>query len=169
MSQHSRAVRIHSPGGAETMVLDTVTVGDPGPGEVRIRHHAVGLNFIDVYQRTGLYPLPMPLALGMAGAGVIEAVGDEDLTIIYINELSESAISSLLAVSRSGNLVVVEPFYQGTTAQLFHQEALAADIRIAFEGIPREFSHSYGSFSDQMTRAGFSTEAIRARILRHLQ
>ena len=75
MSQHSRAVRIHTPGGAEQMVLDTVEVGDPGPGEVRIRHRAIGLNFIDVYQRTGLYPLPMPLALGMEGAGVIEAVG----------------------------------------------------------------------------------------------
>lgn len=99
---------------------------------------------------------------------VIEAVGNEDLTIIYINELSESAISSLVAVSGSGNLVVVEPFYQGTTAQLFYQEALAADIRISFEGIPREFSHSYGSFSDQMTRAGFSTAATRSRILRHL-
>jgi NADPH2:quinone reductase len=75
MSQHSRAVRIHTPGGAEQMVLDTVEVGDPGPGEVRIRHRAIGLNFIDVYQRTGLYPLPMPLALGMEGSGVIEAVG----------------------------------------------------------------------------------------------
>ena len=75
MSQHSRAVRIHTPGGAEQMVLDTVEVGDPGPGEVRIRHRAIGLNFIDVYQRTGLYPLSMPLALGMEGSGVIEAVG----------------------------------------------------------------------------------------------
>ena len=51
-------------------------MGDPGPGEVRIRHHACGLNFIDVYQRTGLYPLDLPHALGMEAAGVIEAVGD---------------------------------------------------------------------------------------------
>jgi NADPH2:quinone reductase len=50
-------------------------VGDPGPGEIRIRHKAVGLNFIDVYQRTGLYPLPMPLNLGMEASGVVEAVG----------------------------------------------------------------------------------------------
>jgi NADPH2:quinone reductase len=75
MTQTSRAVRIHAHGGPEQLVVDTVEVGDPGPGEVRIRHHAVGLNYIDVYQRTGLYPNAMPLSLGMEGAGVIEAVG----------------------------------------------------------------------------------------------
>jgi NADPH2:quinone reductase len=58
------------------MQLCEVTVGEPGPGEVRVRHHAIGLNFIDVYQRSGLYTLPMPLQLGMEGAGVVEAVGD---------------------------------------------------------------------------------------------
>ncbi|MGC4397776.1 quinone oxidoreductase family protein [Hydrogenophaga sp. T2] len=76
MSTSSRAVRIHAHGGPEQLVIDTVEVGDPGPGQVRIRHHAIGLNYIDVYQRTGLYPATMPLALGMEGAGVIEAVGE---------------------------------------------------------------------------------------------
>lgn len=76
MSTPSRAVRIHAHGGPEQLVIDTVEVGEPGPGQVRIRHHAVGLNFIDVYQRIGLYPNAMPLALGMEGAGVIEAVGE---------------------------------------------------------------------------------------------
>ena len=71
----TRAVRIDQPGGPEEMKLVDVQVGQPGPGEILIRHHAVGLNFIDVYQRTGLYPLPMPLQLGMEGAGVVEAVG----------------------------------------------------------------------------------------------
>ena len=75
MTQNSRAVRIHATGGAEQLVIDTVEVGEPGPGEVRIRHHAIGLNYIDVYQRSGLYPNTLPLALGMEGAGVIEAVG----------------------------------------------------------------------------------------------
>ena len=72
----SRAVRIEQSGGPEQMRIVHVSVGEPGPGEVRIRHHAVGLNFIDVYQRSGLYTLPLPLTLGMEGAGVIEAVGD---------------------------------------------------------------------------------------------
>jgi len=57
------------------MQLVDVAVGDPGPGEIRIRHHACGLNYIDVYQRTGLYPNALPLALGMEGAGIVEAVG----------------------------------------------------------------------------------------------
>ncbi len=71
----SRAIHIAQHGGPEQLKLVTVQVGQPGPGEVRIRHHAVGLNFIDVYQRTGLYPLPLPAQLGMEAAGVIEAVG----------------------------------------------------------------------------------------------
>ncbi|TSE28362.1 Quinone oxidoreductase 1 [Tepidimonas thermarum] len=72
---NSRAVQIDAPGGPEVLRLVDVEVGDPGPGEVRIRHHAIGLNFIDVYHRTGLYPMPMPARLGMEGAGVVEAVG----------------------------------------------------------------------------------------------
>ena len=71
----SKAVRIDQHGGPEEMKIVEVSVGEPGPGEVRIRHQAVGLNFIDVYQRNGLYQLPMPLQLGMEAAGVIEAVG----------------------------------------------------------------------------------------------
>jgi NADPH2:quinone reductase len=72
----SKAVQIRRNGGPEQMELVDVQVGNPGPGEIRIRHHAIGLNFIDVYQRTGLYQLPMPLTLGMEGAGVVEAVGE---------------------------------------------------------------------------------------------
>ena len=69
------AIQIKQFGGPENMQIVDLPVGEPGPGQVRIRHHAVGLNFIDVYQRTGLYPNKLPLALGMEGAGVIEAVG----------------------------------------------------------------------------------------------
>ena len=72
----SLAIHIQQPGGPEQMALVTVPVGEPGPGQVRIEHQAIGLNFIDVYQRTGLYPLPLPLQLGMEGAGVVEAVGE---------------------------------------------------------------------------------------------
>jgi NADPH:quinone reductase len=71
-----RAIQITAFGGPEQLQLVELPVGNPGPGEVRIRHHASGLNFIDVYQRTGLYPNALPLALGMEGAGVIEAVGE---------------------------------------------------------------------------------------------
>jgi len=72
----SKAIHFNKPGGPDELQLVDVSVGDPGPGEIRIRHKAVGLNFIDVYHRTGLYPLPMPHGLGMEGAGVVEAVGE---------------------------------------------------------------------------------------------
>lgn len=71
----SRAVRIDRNGGPEELKIVDVQVGEPGPGEIRIRHKALGLNFIDVYHRTGMYPFPMPLQLGMEGAGIVEAVG----------------------------------------------------------------------------------------------
>jgi NADPH2:quinone reductase len=71
-----RAVQIAEFGGPEKMQIVDLPVGEPGPGEIRIRHHACGLNFIDVYQRTGLYANPLPLTLGMEGAGVVEAVGE---------------------------------------------------------------------------------------------
>ena len=72
----SKAIHFNKPGGPDELHLVDVSVGDPGPGEIRIRHKAVGLNFIDVYHRTGLYPLPMPHGLGMEGSGVVEAVGE---------------------------------------------------------------------------------------------
>lgn len=71
----SHAIRIHEHGGPEKMVWEPVAIGKPGPGEVLVRNTAVGLNFIDVYHRTGLYPMTLPTALGMEGAGVVEAVG----------------------------------------------------------------------------------------------
>ena len=72
----ARTVIIEEAGGPDNMKVVDREVGEPGPGEVRIRHAACGLNFIDVYQRNGLYPLELPHALGMEAAGVIEAVGD---------------------------------------------------------------------------------------------
>jgi len=68
-------IRIHQHGGPEQLRWEEVTVGDPGPGQVRVRNTAVGLNFIDTYHRSGLYPMPLPLVLGSEGAGVVEAVG----------------------------------------------------------------------------------------------
>ena len=71
-----RAIQITAFGGPEQMHIIDREVGAPGPGKIRIRHHACGLNFIDVYQRTGLYANPLPLLLGMEGAGIVEAVGE---------------------------------------------------------------------------------------------
>src|SRR4051794_29334241 len=69
------AIRVHKTGGPEVLSWEEVEVGDPGPGQVRLRQEAVGLNFIDVYHRTGLYQQPVPFTPGTEGAGVVEAVG----------------------------------------------------------------------------------------------
>ena len=69
------AIRVHRHGGPDCLVRDELVVPEPGPGEARIHQRAIGVNFIDVYQRTGLYPVPLPAVLGQEAAGVVEAVG----------------------------------------------------------------------------------------------
>ena len=71
----AHAIRIHATGGPEVMSWEEVAVGDPGPGQARVRHTAIGVNFIDTYHRGGLYPLPLPSGLGNEAAGIVEAVG----------------------------------------------------------------------------------------------
>src|SRR2546430_17659126 len=70
-----KAIRIQQQGGPEVLKWEDVQVGDPGPGEARVRHKACGLNFLDVYQRSGLYKIALPSGMGNEGAGVVEAVG----------------------------------------------------------------------------------------------
>jgi NADPH2:quinone reductase len=72
----AQAIRFHQTGGPEVLRLEEVTVGKPGPGQVRLRHAAVGLNFADTYFRTGLYPLPLPSGMGVEASGVVEEVGE---------------------------------------------------------------------------------------------
>ena len=71
----AHAIRIHQPGGPEVMQWEEMTAGDPGPGQARVRHTAVGVNYIDTYHRSGLYKLPMPSGIGSEAAGIVEAVG----------------------------------------------------------------------------------------------
>src|SRR5258706_12140046 len=71
----AKAIRYHRQGGPEVLQLDDIQVGDPGQGQVRIRHTAIGVNFVDTYQRSGLYPMQLPAIAGNEGAGVVEAVG----------------------------------------------------------------------------------------------
>ena len=72
----SKAIRIHQTGGPEVLVWEDIDPGKPGEGQVLIRHNAVGLNYIDIYQRTGLYPMgDLPQTLGMEGSGVVTGVG----------------------------------------------------------------------------------------------
>src|SRR5260221_14439678 len=71
----AKAVRYHKQGGPEVLQVDDVAVGEPGQGQVRIRHTAIGVNFVDTYQRSGLYPMPLPAVAGNQAAGVVDAVG----------------------------------------------------------------------------------------------
>ncbi|HEX2928710.1 MAG TPA: quinone oxidoreductase [Candidatus Binatia bacterium] len=71
-----KAVRVHKHGGADALVIDDIPIPEPKPGETRVKIEASGLNFIDIYHRTGLYPLQTPFTLGVEGAGVVDAVGD---------------------------------------------------------------------------------------------
>ena len=80
----TKAFLVHEPGGPESLQFEEVRVGDPGPSEVRLRHTAIGLNFIDVYFRTGAYPAPQsPFTPGLEAAGVVEAIGEDvdDLSV----------------------------------------------------------------------------------------
>lgn len=72
----THAIRIHETGGPEVLKWEAVEVGEPGPGQIRLRHGAVGLNYIDIYHRTGFYPAKLPFTPGMEGAGTVEAVGE---------------------------------------------------------------------------------------------
>ena len=103
----THAIRVHEYGGPEVLRWEEVEVGDPGPGQIRIRQTAVGLNYIDVYLRTGLYPQEtMPFTPGMEGAGVITAVGKgvRDLKVgrrvAYAGPVGAYAIERLIAADR---------------------------------------------------------------------
>jgi NADPH:quinone reductase len=75
------AIRIHATGGPDVLRWEPVDVGDPGPGEARVRHVAIGLNYIDTYHRSGLYPIPLPSGIGVEAAGVVEAVGHDVIEV----------------------------------------------------------------------------------------
>jgi NADPH2:quinone reductase len=99
----TKAIRMNRVGGPEVMELVDVELGPPGPGEAQVRHEAIGLNFIDVYFRTGLYPQPLPGALGMEGAGVVEAVG-EGVTEVQVGDRVAYAGRPIGAYAQARNM-----------------------------------------------------------------
>lgn len=114
-----RAVRVHEPGGADVLVIDEVEASDPGPGEIRVRIEAAGLNFIDTYHREGRYPLDLPATIGMEAGGVVEAVGadvrsvSEGDRVVYADQLG--AYTELQVVS-AGSVVKVPEEVEMPTA-----------------------------------------------------
>lgn len=99
----THAIRIHQAGGPDVLSWEAVDVPAPAAGEATVRHHAVGLNFVDVYHRTGLYPLPLPSGIGLEGAGVIEAVG-EGVTEVKVGDRVAYAGGSIGAYAECRNI-----------------------------------------------------------------
>ncbi len=126
-----RAIRIHEYGGPEVMKFEEVTVGQPGQGELRIRNTAIGLNYIDTYHRTGLYPVPsLPSVIGMEGAGVVIGVGPgvtefkEGDRVAYVNPIGSYSEERLMPADRAVKLpdsiedkTAAAMMLQGMTAQ----------------------------------------------------
>ena len=99
----NRAIRIHRTGGPEVLIWEEVAVPPPAAGEATVRHAAVGLNFIDTYHRSGLYPLPLPSGIGLEGAGVVEAVG-EGVTGVTVGDRVAYAGGPVGAYAEARNL-----------------------------------------------------------------
>jgi NADPH2:quinone reductase len=99
----SKAIRFHQTGGPEVLVWEEVQVGDPGPGEARVRHQACGLNYLDTYHRSGLYKLPLPSGIGQEGAGVVEAVG-AGVTTVKVGDRVAYAGGPVGAYSETRNM-----------------------------------------------------------------
>ena len=104
-----KAVRFHQTGGPEVLTLEDVTVGEPGQGEVRLRHVAVGLNFADTYFRNGTYPIPLPAGMGVEAAGVVEAVGDGVSNVAVGDKVTYTGFLNTLGAYSTARIISAAP------------------------------------------------------------
>ncbi|CAG4893132.1 quinone oxidoreductase family protein [Paraburkholderia gardini] len=105
----AKAVRFHETGGPEVLRYEDVEVGDPGPGQVRLRHEAVGLNFADTYFRSGLYPVPLPAGMGVEAAGVVEALGAGVTNVAVGDRVTYTGFINTLGAYSTGRLCPAAP------------------------------------------------------------
>ena len=105
----AHAIRFHEPGGPEVLRWEEVAVGDPGPGQVRLRHVAVGLNFADTYFRTGFYPVPLPNGMGVEGSGVVESVGQGVANVAPGDRVTYTGFINTLGAYSTERLVPAAP------------------------------------------------------------
>ena len=104
-----QAIRFHETGGPEVLRREQVEVGEPGPGQVRLRHEAVGLNFADTYFRNGTYPIPLPAGMGVEGAGVVEAVGPGVTNVAEGDRVTYTGFLNTLGAYSTARLIPAEP------------------------------------------------------------
>jgi NADPH2:quinone reductase len=100
---------MHQTGAPEVLRLEDVTVGDPGPGQARLRHLAVGINFADTYFRTGVYPVPLPSGMGVEAAGVVEAVGEGVMNVKPCDRVSYTGFVNTLGAYSTERLIPAAP------------------------------------------------------------
>jgi NADPH2:quinone reductase len=105
----AHAIRFHQPGGPDVLHWEEVAVGEPGPGQVRLRHEAIGLNFADTYFRTGLYPIPLPNGIGVEAAGVVEAVGDGVTNVALGDRVTYTGFVNTLGAYSTERLIPAAP------------------------------------------------------------
>lgn len=105
----AKAIRMHQTGGPEVLRLEDVAVGDPGPGQVRLRHEAVGLNFADTYFRSGMYPVPLPAGMGVEAAGVVAAVGEGVTNVSVGDRVTYTGFINTLGAYSTERLIPAAP------------------------------------------------------------
>jgi NADPH2:quinone reductase len=105
----AQAIRFHETGGPEVLRVEEVAVGDPGPGQVRLRHEAVGLNFADTYFRSGLYPVPLPAGMGVEAAGIVEAVGPDVTSVAPGDRVTYTGFLNTLGAYSTERLIPAAP------------------------------------------------------------
>ncbi|MBW8468469.1 MAG: quinone oxidoreductase [Thiobacillus sp.] len=106
------AIRMHRTGGPEVLELEQVDVGEPGPGQVRLRHAAVGLNYADTYFRNGTYPVPLPAGMGVEAAGVVEAIGPDVTRVAVGDRVTYTGFLNTLGAYSTERLIAAAPLIQ---------------------------------------------------------
>jgi len=124
----AHAIRMHQAGGPDVMRWEEVAVGDPGPGQARLRHVAVGLNFADTYFRTGLYPVALPNGIGVEAAGIVEAVGDGVTNVAPGDRVTYTGFVNTLGAYSTERLIPAAPLIKLPPAISF-QTAAAMTMR----------------------------------------
>ena len=119
----AHAIRMHQTGGPDVLRFEEVAVGEPGPGQVRLRHRAVGLNFADTYFRTGLYPVPLPNGIGVEAAGVVEAVGKDVTNIKQGDRVTYTGFINTLGAYSTERLIPAAPLIKLPDAISFETAA----------------------------------------------
>lgn len=105
----AKAVRMHQTGGPEVLRLEDIDVGEPGPGQVRLRHVAVGLNYADTYFRNGTYPMPLPAGMGVEASGVVQAVGEGVTNVAVGDRVTYTGFLNTLGAYSTERLIPAAP------------------------------------------------------------